>query len=119
LKIDGLKLFSFTRIDSPLVSRVAAQRDDAASKERSVTRQPASSGRETKPVSTAACPTENPSTPAASAGEIVEEGEGKDDEGCIGEAARRGERSREGFFSSTRADTAAAPGAKAGACGDI
>ena len=119
MKIEGLKLLAFTRIDSPVVSRVAAQRDDAASKERSVTRQPASSGRETKPTSTAACPTENPSTPAAGASEIAEEGEDKDDEGGIGEAVRRGERSREDFFSSTRTDAAAAPGAKVSACGHI
>ena len=119
MKIEGLKLLAFTRIDSPVVSRVTAQREEAASKERNVTRQPASSGRETKPSSNAACPTEKPSTPAEGASEIAEEGEDKDVEGGAGEALRRGERSREGFFSSTRTDAAAAPGAKASACGDI
>ena len=59
------------------------------------------------------------STPAAGAGDIAEEGEHKDDEGGIGEEMRRGERSREFFFSSTRTDAAAAPGANTCACGDI
>ena len=110
---------TFTRMDSPVVPKVTAHRDAAASKECSVTRLPDSSGRETKPSSTADCPTENTSTPAAGAGEVAKEGEGKDDEGCLSEASRRGERSREDFFSSTRADAAASPGTNAGACGDI
>ena len=112
-------MFAFTRIDSPVVSRLTPQRADAASNVRSVTRLPASSGRETKPSSNAACPSEKPSTPAAAAGEAAKEGEAKDDEGDFREASRCGERSREIFFSRTRADAAAEPGANTGACRDI
>ena len=118
MKIEGLKLHAFTRMDSPEVSRATAQRDEAASNERSVTRLPSSSARETKPCSSAACPSENPPLPAT-AGTDDEGGEAKEDEGGAGEASRRGERSRDGFFSSTRAETAAPPGTKAGTCGDI
>ena len=64
LKIEGLRLCAFTRIDSFVVSRVTAHRDDPRSNERSVTELPDNSGRETKPESKAACPTENPSPPA-------------------------------------------------------
>lgn len=110
---------TFTRMDSPVEHTVTAQRDAAASKDRSVTRLPASSVRETKPSSTADCPTENTPAPAAGASEVAKEGEDKDDEGGLSEASRRGERSREGFFPSTRADAAATPGTNAGARGDI
>ena len=44
-----MKLCAFTRIDSPVVSRLTAHRDDTPSNERSVTELPDSSGRETKP----------------------------------------------------------------------
>ena len=80
MKIEGLKLHAFTRMDSPEVSRATAQRDEAASNERSVTRQPSSSARETKPYSNAACPSENPPLPAT-AGTDDEGGEAKEDEG--------------------------------------
>lgn len=116
LKIDGLRMPSFTRIDSPVKSRVTAQRDEAASNERNVAREPYSSGRETKLPSSTSCPTEKRSWPAAAAGGAVE-GEVGGAEG-VSEAPRRGERSREGLFSSTRAVAAAGPGTKAGACGD-
>ena len=78
-------MHAFTRIDSPELSRATAQRDEAASNERSVTRLPSSSARETKPCSSAACPSENPPLPAT-AGTDDEGGETKEDEGGAGEA---------------------------------
>ena len=72
LKMENLRLGAFTRIDSPVVSRVTAHRDEALSNERSVTELPVSSGRETKPTSTAACPTEKPSSLALLAEAVVE-----------------------------------------------
>ena len=117
--MEGLRLCSFTRIDSPVVSRVTAHRDDARSNERNVTELPDSSGRETKLESTAAIPTENPSTLAVRAASVVaERGEVGVEESGPGEASRRGERSRDGFFSSTRPEAPIAPGANAGASGD-
>ena len=58
--MEGFRFCAFTRIDFPVESRVTAQRDEPPSKERSVTRLPESSGRETKPSSNAACPSEKP-----------------------------------------------------------
>ena len=59
------------------------------------------------------------SATAAGAGEVAKEGESKDDEGGLSETSLRGERSREDFFSSIRANAAASPGTNVGACGDI
>ena len=71
-KMEYLRLGAFTRIDSPVLSRVTAHQDDALSNERSVTELPVSSGRETKPTSTAACPTVKLSPLALLAEGVVE-----------------------------------------------
>ena len=70
--MENLRLGAFTRIDSPVVSRVTAHRDEVLSNERSVTELPVSSGRETKPTSTAACPTVRRSPLALLADGVVE-----------------------------------------------
>ena len=73
LKIEGLRDCVFTRIDSPVESKVTAQRDVAPSKERSVTLQPDNSGRETKPSRIAACPSEKSPLSAGTADVVAEE----------------------------------------------
>ena len=85
-------------MDSPVESRVTAQHNEVPSNDRSVTLQPESSGRETKPSSTAACPSEKSPLSAGAAGGVAQEVESRGAEGGTGEISRRGERSLEGFF---------------------
>ena len=106
---------------------MTAHRDDPRSNERSVTELPGNSGREAKPESKAACPTENPSPLALLAAAMGAKATGVETASVVAEedevgaeekpeeASRRGDRSRDDFFSSTRLEATAAPGANAGA----
>ena len=111
-KTAGDRKSAFTRMVSP-VPREIAQRPVALSKESSVTEEPASSGRETKPPSTAIPPASKPPSPAGAASEVAEERGDEKDEGGIGEAHNRGEGAREGFISSAPTLAVVALGAKA------
>ena len=69
----------FTRMDSSVVPRETAHREDAASNDRNDTDLPVSSGRETRSTNNAVCPTEKPPTPALEAGNVVDEVEAEEE----------------------------------------
>ena len=94
LKKQGRKLVAFTRMDSSVVSRETAHREDAASNDRTVADLFVSSGRDTRSTNNAVCPTEKPPTPAFEAGKVADEAEAKEEVRGAGEASRRGDEAR-------------------------